>query len=232
MVVSFLIGALLGIGLMVWQFRTKPEVRRALPTEWPLTARSLVNTSERRVWMWLKKVMFDQEILIKLPVTRFTMPAKEAEAGHWYRILNGVYCTFTLCSLDGHVIGCIDVAGRVGLTMHNQTLKHAMLRQLGMQYWVIDPDNFPHINQIRSAFLGEQSTVGTRPAPLESNLRNAAGNLQAVVSRQRHNKTTSSGPDSALPAGNPSVQSGPDSDWDRNSFLTPLDSRVAPLGRD
>lgn len=235
MIISFLIGTIVGVAVMLWRNRAAPEVRHALPTEWPLKARALVNSSERRVWLWLSKVMFDQQILIKLPVTRFSMPSNESEAEHWYHILNGVYCTFTVCNLEGRVIGCIDVAGRVGLTMRNQTLKHALLNQLGMHYWVIDPDNFPHMTQLRQAFLGEQAARAGQLNQLESQFKDVAWNLHAVVNRKRGNAAqgATSVPDIHLDNLAAELDSASQGDWQtNNSFLTPLDSRAAPLQRE
>jgi hypothetical protein len=198
-----------------------------IPAEWPLNPRPLVNSNERRVWVWLTKVMFDQQIMVKIPVTRFTTPAQLQEAEHWFKLLNGVYCTFTICDLNGHVIGCADVAGRKGLTIANQTLKHSLLSQCGVPYWVIDPENLPHLTQIRSAFLGEHAGHGTAPSALHEKLKDVAVNLHAAVSKQRNQKSSAtggaeSGVDAAVGASIPTH-------WEDNSFLAPLDSRAGEL---
>lgn len=49
--------------------------------------------------------------MVKLPVTRFTMPQVREESQHWFQMLSGVYCTFTVCNVEGQVIGCVDVPG-------------------------------------------------------------------------------------------------------------------------
>ena len=230
-IITLLIGAILGISITLWLNRKPADVRHALPTEWPLTPRALVSSHERKVWLWLSKVMFDHQILIKLPVTRFSMPAKESDAEYWHHILNGVYCTFTICNLEGRVIGCIDVAGRVGLTMRNQTLKHALLNQLGMQYWVIDPDNFPQMMQLRLAFLGEQAARAGQLSQLEAQFKDVAWNLQSVVSRKRSQAQPGTVTDSEMAALTAEFEAAASQGgWDsNNSFLTPLDSRAAPL---
>lgn len=230
-VLLFSIGLALGAALLHWRNLFVARSMRRIPKEWPLKNRPLVNNRERRVWLWLVKVMFDQQILVKLPVTRFTTPANQQEASHWYKLLNGVYCTFTVCNIDGNVIGCIDVPGPKGLSMGNQTLKHTLLSQCGLRYWVVDPSNLPQLSQIRMAFLGETSPKGDRHSQLEGRLKDVSENLHAAVTRQRHSKNSQYARlDSELNNTSGFSDSRMTSGWEQNSFLTPLDSRTAPLG--
>jgi hypothetical protein len=229
-VICAALGILLGAGIVVWHHRVKELEKRRIPKDWPLKTRPMVNSRERRVWVWLNKVMADQQILVKLPVTRFTTPQEQKEASHWYQLLNGLYCTFTVCAIDGVVIGCIDVPGKQGLLQGNQTLKHRLLGQCGVPYWVVDPENLPHTKQIRAAFLGELATPPSRGNELDTRFRDVRENLQAVVTKQRLNKH---GHLAALEAqlaresgyGEGRIASG----WEQNSFITPLDSRASPL---
>jgi hypothetical protein len=231
MLLSFFIGVLVGAGLLFWRQRRLEREKRKIPTSWPLRPRPLVNSQERRVWIWLTKVMFDQQILIKLPVTRFTTPVQREDARHWYKLLNGVYCTFTVCSLDGKVIGCIDVPGPNGLSMSNQTLKHSLLDQCDVRYWVIDPSNLPHLSQIRSAFLGEHAANAPGSQPLESRFQDVREHLHAVVTRRRQSKEAEADAASSAPA--PLLPEFPESrlasGWEVNSFVSPLDSRMSEL---
>ena len=231
MLLSLVVGIGLGLALYWAWDRYQQRQRRRIPSVWPLKTRPLVNSQERRVWVWLTKVMFDQHILIKLPVTRFTAPAKQNEATHWYKILNGVYCTFTICGLDGKVVGCVDVIGPQGLSMGNQTLKHSLLDQCNIRYWVVDPANLPHLSQIRAAFLGEQAAAqATGSQPLESRFQDVRDHLHAVVTRRRQSKDAEGTPSGLTPL---LSESGPEfpesrlaSGWEINSFVSPLDSRV------
>lgn len=222
---AFLAGLILGA--LYWQQRQKSAelASRRIPNEWRLNTRPLVNSKERRVWVWLTKVMFDQQVMVKIPVTRFTSPARAEEAAQWFKLLNGLYCTFTVCNTEGRVIGCVDVPGRNGLSMGNQTLKHSLLSQCKVQYWVVEPDNLPHLTQIRTAFLGEDAlhAHGEGATALDEKLRNVAVTLHAAVSRQRSHKLQSH--DAAGPATHISLAPN----WEVNSFLAPLDSRAAEL---
>jgi len=228
---AFFVGLAVGAGLLYWRNQVLARENRRIPKEWPLKVRPLVNNRERRVWVWLSKVMFDQQILVKLPVTRFTTPSHQEEATHWYKLLNGVYCTFTVCSTEGQVIGCVDVPGPKGLSMGNQTLKHTLLSQCGIRYWVVDPANLPHLTQIRTAFLGEDAVKGNERDHLESRFKDVKDNLQAAVTRQRHNKSSSfTRLESTLGDASDFAESRLGSGWEQNSFVTPLDSRSTPLG--
>ncbi len=232
MIIAFLVGLGLGAALLFWYQRSQHHARKRIPTEWPLRKRALVNNREKLVWVWLAKVMFDQQILVKLPVTRFTAPTPDANASHWYELLNGVYCSFTVCNMDGQVIGCIDVPGPQGLSLSNQTLKHALLSQCGVHYVVVDPSNLPHLIQIRTMFLGEHAARGTgQNSQLESQFKDVRENLQATVDRQRHGKShTIAQLDAAMPNTSDYGDGHLASGWEQNSFITPLDSRSADLG--
>ena len=235
----FIAGLGLGAGMLYVYQRRQTRAQRRIPRDWPLAVRPLVNNRERLVWVWLSKVMFDQQILLKLPVTRFTSPKRGTDAAHWYRLLNGVYCSFTVCSMEGHIIGCIDVPGPQGLSMSNQTLKHNLLSHCGVHYLVVDPANLPHLIQIRTAFLGEHAARGSGGnSQLESQFKDVRENLHAIVGRKRQDKGQRSKgqamaqPDAAMPntldyAESQRLAPG----WEQNSFVTPLDSRSADLGR-
>jgi hypothetical protein len=231
MPVSFIAGFLLcliAVALYVWLQRRKPPKRTPIPKDWPLYSRPLISSKEHKVWTWLEKVMYDQHVMIKLPVTRFTIPAKQEEADYWYNLLNRVYCTFTVCNANGRIMGCVDVPGPMGLSMSNQTLKYGLLAQCDIPYWVVEPDNLPHSSYIRTAFLGKMAADLDPRDHMDSKLKDVASNLQAVVSRQRNGKSTSVAGSAGDKA--PVGSEGPLTDsWEQNSFMTPLDSRAAEL---
>lgn len=230
MVISFLLGLVAGAALLYWRNALTVRQTRRIPKHWPLKLRPFVNNREKRVWVWLAKVMFDHQILVKLPVTRFTLPANPEEASHWYKLLNGVYCTFTVCNMEGKVLGCVDVPGPMGISLSNQTLKHTLLMQCGLHYWVVDPASLPHLTVIRTAFLGEEGVQIAQREHLNNQFDHVREHLQAAVLRQREGKRANFArtdaqivdltefPESRLTAG-----------WEQNSFVTPLDSRTGAL---
>jgi hypothetical protein len=91
-----------------------PSAPPAHPARWPLNPRVIVNSEERRVWRWLCRAFVDHHIMVKIPVTRFTMPRSPDNSVHWFNLLNGAYCTFTVCTPEGRAVGCVDVPGPKG----------------------------------------------------------------------------------------------------------------------
>jgi hypothetical protein len=231
MVIAFLAGFVLGMGLLYWRTTHLAHQRRRIPKVWPLTARPLVNHRERQVWKWLHMVVDDQRVLVKLPVTRFTIPAEPQNARHWYRLLNSVYCTFTVCAPDGKVIGCVDVPGPDGLSMSNQSLKHSLLSQCGVNYWVVDASNLPEVEEMRVALLGVHAVKRTDPRDyLDSRFKDVRDNLKAAVSKRRDSKSSNFAHlDATLAKTTDSQESRLPSGWEHNSFVTPLDSRLGGL---
>ena len=148
-----LVGVALGAFLSAWQARRAERARRRIPARWPLNPRVIVNSEERRVWRWLCRAFVDHHIMVKMPVTRFTMPRSPDNSVHWFNLLNGAYCTFTVCTPEGRAVGCVDVPGPKGLSRRNQQLKHSLLTQCGIAYWLIRSNDLPTLTEIRLEFL-------------------------------------------------------------------------------
>lgn len=240
-IVTAVAGMAAGVLLCGWLARRAARNRRMIPKRWPLNPRVLANTDERKVWLWLCQTFSDHHVMIKLPVTRFTLPCTREHGLHWYHLLNGVYCTFTVCRVDGHVVGCVDVLGRNGLPRNNRKLKQTLLSQFGIAYWMVESSKLPTLIDIRTEFLGETDST-TREREREDAMITAARmKLRASLHRQRQNRYSDRSPLSST-AGHAS-DSGPESHptadsevsifgsglHQENSFLTPLDSRRGEL---
>ena len=232
----FFIGLAAGLLAYYYTLRRQRRAQRRIPPQWPLKARPLLNSTERAIWVWLERLFADKKLFVKLPVTRFTTPDQREQAAHWYKLLNGVYCTFTVCTADGRVLGCVDVNNPAMLSLSNQSLKHALLSQCGIRYWVVDPSNLPHASQLRGAFLGEEAAHIDTTDTLNHRLRDTAGSLQAAVTRrrvaQRERMVATDIDPTALSDEDPPtrmMESRLPSGWEQNSFVTPLDSRMAEL---
>jgi hypothetical protein len=232
---AMLASSLLGAFGYAWWRRKKELAKRRIPRKWPLVVRAMVNSRERHVWRWLVRAFIDHHVMIKLPVTRFTMPQVKEQGQHWFQILSGVYCTFTICTPDGNVIGCIDVPGLRGLSLSNQTLKHTLLSQCNIRYWVVDPDNLPGTTEIRAAFLGEQAVLKEELARIrtEAEFNETRANLKAALLRQRNHTQSDFAKLDALLSSDPhsheAYESQLSTSWQQNSFVAPLDSRGAEL---
>ena len=156
--VVLLCGAALGAGLlMLWQQRGAKQALN-LPHKWPLKSRVMLTTEEAQAFDWLRGIFPDHFVMCKLPVLRFTVPIKKEQkslARRWQELLHGVYCTFTVCTKDGTVIGCVDVHGRRGLSTTSRELKERLLEDCAVTYITVRPNSMPNAGVVRAAFLGE-----------------------------------------------------------------------------
>jgi hypothetical protein len=212
-----------------WTVRAA-RARRRIPRHWPLDPRPMANSDERRVWRWLARVFLEHHIMVKVPVTRFTMPRPGEDGAHWHQLLNSVYCTFTLCSPDGRVIGCIDVPGPRGISRSNRLLKLSLLSQCGVCYRVVHPASLPNPAELLADFLGDeaQQPPSTRNVVAISA---AQEKLKAAVDRQRHRRQAVPVPDTDAPStGFRESDLAPGAWQQADSFIAPLDSRMAGLG--
>jgi hypothetical protein len=152
-------GIVLGAGLHWGWLRRDAAKKRRMPARWLLNARGLVTTEERDVWQWLRLAFPDHVVMVKVPVMRFTTPSTkgqpESRPPHWYALLDGVYCTFTVSNLDGKVVGCVDVPGKRGVAKAHRQMKEDMLLACGIGYTTVRGNNLPSGSAMRMAFLGE-----------------------------------------------------------------------------
>jgi hypothetical protein len=107
--------------------------------------------------------------MVKVPVLRFTMlqdagntqlsasalADAQVERARWLELLNGVYSTFTLCTVEGKVVGCVDVSGQSAFTQASHELKENLLLDCGIAYLAVSPSNLPPVKSMRATFLGE-----------------------------------------------------------------------------
>ena len=151
-------GAALGVGFYMLRLKRQVDEKMRLPAKWPLTSRVLMTNEEYEVFKWLLATFDDHFVMVKLPVLRFTLPvSKDVNGGgaRWQELLAGVYCTFTVCTPDGNVVGCVDVPGKRGLNRNNRQVKEALLSDCLIAYTVVRHANLPEVSAMRAAFFGE-----------------------------------------------------------------------------
>ena len=156
--VGLLAGAALGVGIYRLALQRQAEKKIRLPASWPLTSRVLMTNEEFEVFKWLSSVFHDHMVMVKLSVLRFTVPVSKTENGggaRWQEMLGGVYCTFTVCTLNGNVVGCVDLPSKRGLNKNNHQLKEALLSDCRIAYTVVRSARLPEASAMRAAFLGE-----------------------------------------------------------------------------
>ena len=157
---AILVGALLGVLLYAAWLRKQASAALRLPEKWPLTARVVVINEEHDVLVWLRATFHDHLVMVKLPVLRFMAPTDKHKSGggvRWREILNGVYCTFTICTVNGHVVGCVDVVGKRGMSKASRDLKNALLSDCHIAYTLVRSNELPKGTAMRTAFLGEMA---------------------------------------------------------------------------
>lgn len=162
---GLLAGAALGVGGYVWYLQRQASAKMRLPSKWPLTSRVLMTNEEYEVFKWLTGVFHDHLVMVKLPVLRFTVPVSKDENGgsaRWQELLGGVYCTFTVCTSNGNVVGCVDVPGKRGMNKNNRQLKESLLSDCRVAYTVVRSVKLPQAGAMRAAFLGEMQLEDQR----------------------------------------------------------------------
>lgn len=234
--IGLLMGAGLGALIHAWWLRRIARARRRIPKHWPLRQRLVAGSEERKVWRWLAEAFPDHSVMVKMPVTRFTLPITKELGLHWFELLSGLYCTFTVTTADGQVIGCVDVAGQLRLPRKNRILKETLLNQCGIAYIVLESIHLPSVQDIRTEFLGDMASMPHDRAHERSQaaIISASTSLRESLKRQR--TTRDSGHAPLTPNGDDNHDSLNHNDsstfpilWQQNSFIMPLDSRKSEL---
>jgi hypothetical protein len=238
-------GLMVGILLTNWQMRRVTRASPRIPRKWPLVARSMVTDSEAEVWQWLRNTFHDHLVMIKTPVLRFTIPmeGERHKSREWLEMLNGVYTTFTVCTTDGMVVGCVDVPGNRGLPQSNREIKEALLSDCNISYTVVRSGSLPKVEAMRAAFLGEiVDDFLTEPQPVfgedstfqeevamftKDKKRAAMEAAQREINQQARARHSGFNGDSASPVGEETgAPSRFPTHW-QDSFIEPVETRPA-----
>ncbi|MEP6770401.1 MAG: DUF2726 domain-containing protein [Polaromonas sp.] len=161
--VGVAVGALAGVLLYAAWLRKEAGANLRIPHKWPLRARGVVTNDEYEVWKWLRSTFHDHAVMVKLPVLRFTIPLEKGKEKdkdkekneRLLELLNGVYTTFTVCTLDGKVVGCVDLRGKREVSRATRELKETLLSDCGIAYTSVKASRPPTASAMRAAFLGE-----------------------------------------------------------------------------
>jgi hypothetical protein len=233
------VGLMVGILMANWHRRRQTRVGTQIPRKWPLVARGMLTTSEAEVWHWLRSTFHDHLVMIKTPVLRFTIPmeGERHKSRELLDMLNGVYTTFTVCTADGIVVGCVDVPGKRGLPQSNREIKEALLSDCSISYTVVRSNALPKVESMRAAFLGEiVDDFLTEPLPVfvedssfqdevalftRDKIRAAKEAAQHEINQQARNRSTDSVSPVSAEAGAPSRFP---THW-QDSFIEPVDTR-------
>lgn len=180
---SLLVGMLLGGWLWsqwLWQRKGSRKKVLPLPGLWPLKRRPVCSGSEQEVWDSLKVIFHDHAVMVKIPILRFTQlreppslgPGNNGNSGkdgqrtsdQWLEMLGGLSTTFTICTMKGKVVGCVDVLDGQEFGKSSRELKEALLLDCGIAYAQASAFNLPDAATLREFFLGEMP-AGTVDQP-------------------------------------------------------------------
>lgn len=233
---AFLAGALVA----AWLARRAARLKRQAPKQWPLSPRAIINSEERKIWRWLELAFVDYSVMVKLPVTRFSIPNSAEQGVRWYELLSSLYCTFTVVRADGRVMGCVDLPSRGGRPSKAQRMKASMLAQCGIGYIILQPGTEPTVAQIRFKFLGEMASAMPQGNYQAAAIQAASSSLRSSITRSRQIRQNDSGPAPLSPSSSAPLMrsdsdyaglasSGFNAQWQDDSFIMPLDSRKGGL---
>jgi hypothetical protein len=230
-----IMGLAIGVGSHVMWARQQAKARRRVPRHWSVDSRRIVNADEAAVWRFLLKTFPDHEVMVKLPFTRFTMPQGAENKVQLFEHLSKVYCTFTVSTREGKVIGCVDVGGRKQISRSNQLLKLTLLSQCDICYWAVEQNGQLRAEELRAYFLDAEGSSAEQTSR-KPELSSAQVQLREIVERQRQQRRTSVSAHGRDRLEAPSsfggfADSGVDSgSWQTpDSFIAPLETRPGPL---
>lgn len=227
-----------GLGAMIhaWWQKASARAHRRIPKHWPLRQRLIASSEERKIWRWLAQAFPEHSVMVKMPVTRFTMPLSKHLGLHWFELLSGLYSTFTVTTVDGQVIGCVDVASKTRLPQKNRKLKETLLNQCGIAYMVLESLDLPSLQDIRTEFLGDMAAMPHDRAYERSQaaIISASTSLRESLKRQRKTRsdccaTLAANADDQHDSLNNHDSSSFPILWQHDSFIMPLDSRRSEL---
>ena len=177
------IAALLALALAVplGLFVVLREPRRRertddLPTQWPLVARPVFGSAERRLYRQLADALPRHVILAKLPLVRLCQPAEPdpAKVRYWFRLLGGTHVSFAVCDAHGRVHAAVDlISERSRPSERTRRVKAAVLHACQVRYLTCTADALPTLPALRAlvpppfAEPGNAALVpGVAPPPL------------------------------------------------------------------
>lgn len=154
---DFFLAAMLGIfvGIVGYRGYLDFSTRQAqkLPDHAAPKLKSLFNELDQAAWLWLQQVFPEHKILLKIPLLRF-LSGGSVDLQSLVQF-KGIYCTFTVCSAQGRVVGCIDVAGARPIHVNRRDFKKKLFEKFGLAYTVLAVDELPSPEALRAVFLNE-----------------------------------------------------------------------------
>lgn len=160
--------------------------RRALPKEWLVMARPVLNSDERRTMRMLREALPQYIVLAKLPLVRLCQPRDPRRVRYWFDLLGSLHVSFAVCSPNGRVIAVIDLEPERGVSRRASRIKQSVLDACRIRYLSCRAESLPPMSELQ-LLLRPQGTV-SRQAPLAAppkNFQQARSTLSDTVRTRR-----------------------------------------------
>jgi hypothetical protein len=178
--------ALLAAAGALWALRQRREEPPPLPKEWPLTARPVFSSDERRVYRQLREALPHHIVLSKLPLVRFCQPTDPQQVRYWYELLGAINVGFAICSANGRVLAAIDIDTERGNSRRAMQIKQKVLAACRVRYLRCPVDHLPSIPELQ-LLVPHQMTASRGPQPAPVNAV-ASGREGPGVTRRRETR--------------------------------------------
>ncbi len=174
---------------VLWWQRQQRKPATLLPADWPLTARPVFSTDERRVYRQLREALPHHIVLSKLPLVRFCQPNDPEQVRYWYELLGSAHVTFAICSANGRVLAAIDLDTERAPSRRVAQIKQAVLAACRVRYLRCPVDNVPSVAELQLLVPGSGAARGPQPAPAYP-IHKARDALATTVAMRRRERAT------------------------------------------
>jgi hypothetical protein len=201
----------------LWALRThRSGAHRPLPTEWPLAARPVFTTEERRVYRLLREALPHHVILAKLPLVRLCQPASSSgDMRYWYDLLGSLHVGFAVCSANGRVLAALDLEADRSESKRSLKIKQSVLTACRIRHLRCNADRLPTAAELQLLVPQHSSSARAPQGAPTATLHEARDTLASTVATRRAER----------------VALWQDSTFFQDSFFA-LDSRLDASGSD
>ncbi len=159
-----------------------------LPAEWPLSARPVFTSEERRVYRLLREALPHHVILAKLPLVRLCQPVNPGDVRYWYSLLGSLHISFAVCSANGRVLAALELESDRSDSKRGLKIKQSVLAACRIRQLRCSADRLPTPAELQ--LLVPQHASSARapqamPAPALNEARDTLANTVATRRAQR-----------------------------------------------
>lgn len=226
--------ALLALGCLLGRRAGSRRRAPALPTDWPLMGRPVLNADERRALRMLREALPQHIVLAKLPLVRLCQPRDGLRLEYWYELLGALHVSFAVCSANGRVLAVVDLDSEHNSSRRALAIKQAVLDACRIRFLHCTAQTLPGPAELQLLLPTQGSMPRAVPmSPQATHLQTARSSLADTVKARRAERSARWA-DSGLPLDS---FFGPDSRLDGGpsgfsaSVSSPLEAVPVPADR-